>query len=73
MPSFYRFSIKFYHFRRKILSRDEDARENFGISDKKDKDFGCFFFQNLLEFGQKYSAAVPLGAAGVKNWQVWPS
>ena len=42
----------FYHFRRKILSRDKDARENFGISDKKDKVLVLFSFkiyQNLDE------------------------
>ena len=75
MPSFQRFPIKFYHFLPfpKKNTRDEDARENFGISDKKDKDFGCFFFQNLLDFGRRYLAAVPTGAAGAKNWEFWPS
>ena len=43
----------FYLFRRKILKyRDEDARENFGISDKKDKDFGCFFVKIYWNFDE---------------------
>ena len=32
----------FYHFRRKIPSRAEGARKNFGIFDEKDKNFVDF-------------------------------
>ena len=76
MPTFWRFSMKFYEFTTftfsgKIPSRAEGARKNFGILDGKIRIL-LIFCRNLLEFERKYSLAVPLSAAGAKNCEFWP-
>ena len=69
--------MKFYQFTTFTISgekylRAPKARAKILVFFMKKVKILFIFCRNLPEFERKYSFAVPLGAAGAKNYEFWP-